>query len=125
MLKTFYKKGTYNAICDVCGFKFKADQMRERWDGNFVCKKDYESRHPMDFFNPNLEEHHPEITRPREVAGSETFINVNYIPNPPPIPSNPVPPPATAPICSIEDRSSKAGVGVAGCIVAGFCPVLS
>jgi hypothetical protein len=40
--------GDWNAICDVCGFKFKASQLRRRWDGFMVCSEDYEERHPQD-----------------------------------------------------------------------------
>ena len=44
------KLGDHNAICDVCGFKSKASDLRKRWDSAMVCKEDWESRHPMDFF---------------------------------------------------------------------------
>lgn len=43
-----FELGTWNATCDVCGFKFKANQLRDRWDGLKVCSKDYEPRHPLD-----------------------------------------------------------------------------
>lgn len=36
------------AICDVCGWECKASQMRLRWDNLFVCKADWERRHPLD-----------------------------------------------------------------------------
>jgi hypothetical protein len=39
----------WNVICDVCGFKFKSGDVKKRWDGLYVCKEDYEQRHPMDF----------------------------------------------------------------------------
>lgn len=42
--------GNYNVICDVCGFKKKASEVRRRWDGLMVCPEDWEMRHPMDFF---------------------------------------------------------------------------
>ena len=29
----YYKSGDWLAICDSCGRKFKASQLRERWDG--------------------------------------------------------------------------------------------
>ena len=41
--------GGYNAICDVCGFKFKASELRRRWDGAMVDQACFESRHPQDF----------------------------------------------------------------------------
>ena len=45
----YYKSGDWNAICAVCGFKYKASQLQKRWDGIYVCKDDYEVRHPQDF----------------------------------------------------------------------------
>jgi len=41
--------GQWNAICDVCGFKFKSGDLRPRWDGIMVCAEDWETRHPSDF----------------------------------------------------------------------------
>jgi hypothetical protein len=45
----YLKLGDYNAICDVCGFKYKASELQMRWDGLFVCEKDWEPRHPQDY----------------------------------------------------------------------------
>lgn len=42
--------GSYNAICPVCGWKYKASELKRRWDGLMVCPTDWETRHPMDFF---------------------------------------------------------------------------
>lgn len=46
---TYYKRGTYNAICEVCGFQYKADEMQERYDGALVCDADYETKHPLEY----------------------------------------------------------------------------
>ena len=45
----YYSHGEFNAICDVCGSKFKASYLRKRWDGLMVCQDDFEQRHPQDF----------------------------------------------------------------------------
>lgn len=45
----YLKRGTWNAVCDVCGFVFKSDQLIKTWNGLYVCKDDYEPRHPQDF----------------------------------------------------------------------------
>jgi hypothetical protein len=37
------------AICDVCGFRYKHEDLRERWDGQMVCDADFETRHPQEF----------------------------------------------------------------------------
>jgi hypothetical protein len=47
----------HNAICDVCGFKFKNFELKKRWDGFMVCKNDYEMRHPMDFYTTRNDAH--------------------------------------------------------------------
>lgn len=40
--------GDTNAICDVCGFKYKGSELKKRWDGAMVCRYDFELRHPQD-----------------------------------------------------------------------------
>jgi hypothetical protein len=47
----------HNAICDVCGFKFKNTDLRKRWDGYMVCKNDYEIRHALDFYTTKNDTH--------------------------------------------------------------------
>lgn len=48
-MKTYFKPGAWNVICDVCGFRFKSDQVRTRWDGLVVCHHDYERDHPQKY----------------------------------------------------------------------------
>jgi|SRR5882672_4342785 len=47
--RDYLKLGRWNVICDVCGLKKKSDEIRQRWDGLYVCQEDWEMRHPMDF----------------------------------------------------------------------------
>lgn len=42
--------GTWNALCDRCGFKFKANKLKKEWNGLYTCEKCWEPRHPSDFF---------------------------------------------------------------------------
>lgn len=46
--KDFAKLGDWNAICPVCGFKYKASELKQRWDGVYVCQQDWEPRHPQE-----------------------------------------------------------------------------
>ena len=46
---TYFKSGGWNALCDVCGFKFKSYELRKRWDGLMVCDKDFEHDHPQKY----------------------------------------------------------------------------
>ena len=42
---------SWAAICDECGFEFRSDELRKRWDGAMVCWKDWEPRHPQELQN--------------------------------------------------------------------------
>jgi hypothetical protein len=72
-----YKPGSWNAICDLCGFKFKSDQLRKRWDGLMACEADWEMRNPQEFIkvpkdNPSTPWQRPEAT--------DTFVSVTFRP---------------------------------------------
>lgn len=69
--------GTYNAICDVCGFEYKAKDMRLRWDNAFVCKKDWEPRHPQDFLKGRKDRQRVPIARPDETVFESTPVTVD------------------------------------------------
>lgn len=86
--------GRWQALCDVCGFKFHSDKLRKRWDGLFVCDKDWEARNPQDFIKLRAERITPPWTRPE---ASDAFIN----------------------ICYMWDRSSYADLASADCAVVG------
>ncbi len=44
------KSYEYRALCDVCKFEYWNYELRLRWDGAMCCPKDWETRHPMDFY---------------------------------------------------------------------------
>lgn len=60
-----FKSGSWNAICDVCGFKFKSHQIKKRWDGLMVCENDYEQDHPQKFLRVQSDKIAPDWVRPR------------------------------------------------------------
>lgn len=72
----YYKHGDWNAVCDVCGWKFKASQLKKRWDGAIVCPADYELRHPQDLIRHVPEKQGVDFVR-REPP--DTFITVTYV----------------------------------------------
>lgn len=45
----FLRVGDYNAICDVCGRKFKFSALRQKWDNTWACSADWEPRQPQDY----------------------------------------------------------------------------
>lgn len=44
-----YISGDPWRICDRCGFKYRSSQTFRTWDGLYVCREDFETRHPQDF----------------------------------------------------------------------------
>jgi hypothetical protein len=62
-----YKSGDFWRICDVCGFKYRSSETRQRWDNLMVCLADWEPRHPQDFVRgvsdrQNVPDPRPELT---------------------------------------------------------------
>lgn len=61
----YYSSGTYNGICDRCGFKYKFNKLKRTWDGLFVCSRCFENRNPQDFVkgvsdDPSVSESRPD-----------------------------------------------------------------
>jgi len=46
--KIYFKKGDWNAYCDICGFEYKASELRLNSDNLYVCKRDWEAKHPQE-----------------------------------------------------------------------------
>jgi hypothetical protein len=72
----FYKHASYNTICDGCGFKFKAEELKMRWDGFMMCKKDWNPRQPQDFVRGIADPQAPPWTRPE---GTDEFVPFNSV----------------------------------------------
>jgi hypothetical protein len=92
MRTTKFTSGDWNAICDVCGFKFKASQLVERWDGLMVCSKDWETRHPQELIRPIPDQQKLPWTRPE---GTDTTVLS----------------------CTVIGRQGVADLGVADCAI--------
>jgi hypothetical protein len=69
----YYNDGNWNAICDECGKKFKFSQLKKRWDGLFVCEREWEPRHPQDFVKGIRDNMSVPISRP-EASNLYTII---------------------------------------------------
>lgn len=67
-----YAHGDWNALCDVCGFKFKASDLKKRWDGFMVCSNDWETRHESDFFRASKEDQSVDWVKPDSNADTAT-----------------------------------------------------
>lgn len=64
--------GTWKSVCDVCGFWFASDQLKDRWDGLKVCRKDWEIKHPQLTIRVQPEHVAPLWTRPDP---PDTFVD--------------------------------------------------
>lgn len=64
-----YEHGQWNAVCDRCGFEYKARHLRKEWTGLMVCHGAgtngcWEVRHPQDFVKGRPDRQAPPWTRP-------------------------------------------------------------
>jgi len=55
-MSNYYVPGEWNAVCDICGFQFKASKLRQNWKGQRVCEHDFETRHPQDLLRVRVED---------------------------------------------------------------------
>lgn len=84
MSSNYYKSGDWNSVCDVCGFAFKASQLRKRWDGFMVCDADWEPRHQIDFLRAPPSPRAIPWSRPEP---ADVFVDVTYADNGSTVPS--------------------------------------
>jgi hypothetical protein len=64
-----YIKGDFWRICEECGFKKRASETLKRWDGLYVCREDFEERHPQDFVSGVVDRQTVPDPRPEAVDG--------------------------------------------------------
>jgi uncharacterized Zn-finger protein len=91
----YIKWGTANAWCDVCGQRYKLNDLRKRWDNLMVCPGDFELDHPQKYIKVPPENISLPDIRPRPYYGENELI------------------------CTIFTSMGVAGTGVAGCAKAG------
>jgi hypothetical protein len=93
----WYKPGDWNAICDICGLRFKSSQLKRNWKNEMVCEADFELRQPQDFVRVRPEKISVPWSRPE---GEDEFLLV----------------------CWIWAQSAYADLGTANCMKADFTP---
>ena len=75
MIDDKLKLGDWNAICDICGWKFKASQLRLTWNNLRVCEADFETRNLQDVLKASKEK----ITIPYSSPETDDqFVAVTY-----------------------------------------------
>lgn len=63
-----YVPGDFWRICQVCGFKYRSSETSRRWDGLFVCREDFEPRHPQDFVRGRVDRQNVPNPRPEQAT---------------------------------------------------------
>lgn len=66
-----YEAGQWKAVCDRCGFDYKARQLRLEWTGLRVCdgpgtNECWEPRHPQESLQGKPDRQAPAWTRPEQ-----------------------------------------------------------
>lgn len=74
-MNNYFKPGTWNMICALCGRKVKSDEIKKRWDGLYVCAEDFEVRHPLDFIRAIDDDSSVPYVNPEP---ANTFVQSNY-----------------------------------------------
>lgn len=87
--------GNWKFACHVCGFWYPSGEIVKRWDGLYVCKKDYETRHPQTLLKIRGEHAFPTYVSKDVTPDQEVFF------------------------CDIFKASPYAGMAAAGCAQAG------
>ena len=70
----FWKKGSWLAICDVCGMKYHSTDLKLRWDGVMCCQQDWNPRQSQDFVRG--------IPDPQAVPWSRPDTQPQFVVNP-------------------------------------------
>lgn len=70
--------GDWAVICDRCGFKFKASQLKQEWTGLMVCTKCYEERHPQDFLQSVPDQQSVPWTRREQPDQFQSFVQIAH-----------------------------------------------
>jgi hypothetical protein len=73
-----YKLGSFYRICDRTGFKVRAEDTREEWNGAIVSKHVYEARHPQDMVRGRKDKQTVPNPRPRQADTWVTMPTVLY-----------------------------------------------
>lgn len=61
----YYAPGDFNRLCDRCGFKRKASDTAEEWNGLIVCADGcFETRHSQDFVRGRYDDQRVDKPRP-------------------------------------------------------------
>lgn len=70
-----YIPGDYWMVCDECGCKFRSSRMRLRYDGSYVCRNDWEPRHPQEDVRGRVDKIVVPVARPDAYSEGTTLVS--------------------------------------------------
>lgn len=71
-----FVSGDWNAVCDRCGFHYKASALKKEWTGLMVCARCWEPRHPQTLIKVPEEQIAVPWSRPEQ---ADVFIEIDYV----------------------------------------------
>lgn len=69
--------GSWAYVCQSCGFEFPSEDIKLRWDGLRVCKKDWEPKHPQLLIKIREETAVPAFVNSPGTAIFATYCDIN------------------------------------------------
>lgn len=80
-----YIPSDYLMACDECGVVFRRSELQQRWDKAWVCRKDWEPKHPQESVRGKIDRQRVPVSRPegsiiyvvRDVEWPDMSVN-NY-----------------------------------------------
>lgn len=78
MSSNYYKAGSHNIICDLCGKKWKREQMRKTWNSFMACPNDWYPKPKNELPRVVHTDARPvRDARPRHTTGGSGFVPLN------------------------------------------------
>ena len=69
--------GDWNAVCSMCGHKFKASELVKHWHGMMRCRTCNEARHPQEYVRAVPDMQTPPWTQPEPADVFAVFCTPN------------------------------------------------
>jgi len=86
--------GNWKVTCMLCGSWFPSSEIKKRWDGLYVCKHDFEPRHPQTLIKIS-----PETSVP-DFVSKDVYPDIYTL------------------VCGVDGVSAFADMGTADCMQA-------
>jgi hypothetical protein len=79
--RDYYADGDFNAVCSMCGRKFKGSELLQHWQGLWRCARCWEPRHPQDFIRGIPDNPTPPFVQIRQIyeAGVCTLVTIQGV----------------------------------------------